>query len=84
MSSALTGNHPTKNPVIAWAAAVFMAQSLLIGAPVVLHAGKVEARLQNVERQAEGYTSIIERLTRVETKQDQILEAIHGRPARRR
>ena len=79
MSSIKTGNHDTRHPALAWAAAVFMAQSLLIGAPVLIHAGKVEARLTNVEKQAEGYTSIIERLTRVETKQDQILDAVTQR-----
>ena len=56
-----------------------MVQALLIGAPIVLHVGKVEARLANVEKQADGYTVIIERLTRVETKQNQILDAITHR-----
>lgn len=60
---------------------------LIVGAPLFLHAGKLEARIGQVEAQVdqnrarladgqEKYTVIIDRLARIETTQNQILNAV--------
>jgi hypothetical protein len=93
VSSIISGNSDTHSPAVTWACLAFLAQALMIGAPLILRAGELETRVkaaeaaieQNRARLADGqekYTVIIDRLARIETTQRQILEAVETRSKR--
>lgn len=91
MSSIRTGKT-TGEPhgAITWACLAFVMQTLIVGAPLFLQAGRLEARVSQIESDVtanksrlssdqEKYTAIIDRLARIETTQRQILDAIDHR-----
>lgn len=89
MSSPVTGREigQTPNPVPLWAILTLILQAIVFFTAVSSRAGAIEARItaseQSIERNRstlsdgqEKYVKIIERLTKIESKQDQLLEAV--------
>jgi hypothetical protein len=93
MSSITTGKTDAAgaSPAVTWACLAFVMQTLIVGGPLFVQAGKLEARVATIEGDVttnkarlstdqEKYTTIIDRLARIETTQRQILDAIDHRP----
>ena len=79
--STITGeNLIAKNNALLWAAGAFVFQTLIVAGPLFVRVGNFETRLAaaeaTLERNRGEITDTRERLVRIETKQEQILEAV--------